>query len=459
MKDGFVVINDHLQTSDPAIFATGDCAEMAFAPRPKAGVFAVRQAPVLLHNLRAALSGQPLKSYRPQSDYLKLVSLGGKRALADRSGFGFASPLLWRWKDRIDQQFMEKFRRLPAMATPPLPAPHAEGLAEALGTKPLCGGCGSKVGRTALLASLATHQGATRDDLTPLPGDDAALLTVGGAKQVLSTDHLRAMVEDPVVMTEIAAQHALNDIYAMGARPQAATLTLILPRLSDSLQARTLAEIMATADQVMAEAGAAIVGGHTSIGAELTIGFTLTGLCEHPITLAAARPGDVLLLTKPLGSGMIMAGDMAGAARGTDIAEALAMMRQSQKSAAEILNSAHAMTDVTGFGLIGHLKGLLAASQVGATLSVQDIPWMTGADALAEAGIRSSIYDVNRRLAPDLSDAGPRALLFDPQTSGGLLAAVAPDRAQSTLNALQDAGYPAAMIGEITQNSGDITLR
>lgn len=458
MQDGFVVINDRLQTSDPVIFATGDCAEMAFAPRPKAGVFAVRQAPILLHNLRAALSGQPLKPYAPQTDYLKLVSLGGKRALADRSGFGFASPLLWRWKDRIDQQFISKFRALPAMPAPSLPSPHATGLEEALGTKPLCGGCGSKVGRTALMATIATHPGAARDDLTPLPGDDAALLTVGGVKQVMSTDHLRAMVEDPVVMTEIAAQHALNDIYAMGAAPQAATLSLILPRLSDSLQARTLAEIMATADQVMTGAGAAIVGGHTSLGSELTIGFTLTGLCNAPITLAGARAGDVLLLTKPLGSGTIMAAEMAGKARGMDVAQALQLMRQGQKAAAEILQEAHAMTDVTGFGLIGHLQGLLDVSAVGAALSLSDIPLMQGAEALATSGVRSSIYDANRMLVPELSDLGPRALLFDPQTSGGLLAAVAADKAHSTLRALQDAGYTAAIIGEITETRGEIIL-
>ncbi len=458
MQDGFVVINKHLQTSDPAIFATGDCAEMTFAPRPKAGVFAVRQAPILFNNLRAALSGKPLKPYAPQTDYLKLVSLGGKNALADRNGFGFSSPLLWRWKDRIDRQFMAKLRTLPAMPRPPLPSPQATGLENAIGTKPLCGGCGSKVGRAAVLTTIETHRGAARNDVTPLPNDDAALLTMGGAKQVISTDHRRALVEDPVVMTEIAAQHALSDIYAMGAAPQAATLSLILPRLSDNLQARTLSEIMATADKAMTAAGAAIVGEHTSLGSELTIGFTLTGLCKSPITLAGARAGDVLILTKPLGSGMLMAAEMAGKARGADVAQALQLMRQSQKAAAEILSQARAMTDVAGFGLIGHLQGLLNASMIGAELSLSDIPLMQGAEDLAASGIRSSIYNTNRMLAPELSDLGPRALLFDPQTSGGLLASVAPDMAESKLRALQSEGYTAAIIGTTTETKGEITL-
>jgi selenide,water dikinase len=259
-------------------------------------------------------------------------------------------------------------------------------------------------------------------------------------------------------MTEIAAQHALNGIYAMGAAPQAATLSLILPRLSDNLQARTHSEIMATADQAMTAAGAAIVCEHTSLGSELTIDFTLTGLCKSPITLAGARAGDMLILTKPLGSGMLMAAKMAGKALGADVAQALHLMRQSQKAAAEILSQSRAMTNVAGVGLIGHLQWLLNASMIGAELSLSDIPLMKGAEDLAASGIRSSIYNTNRMLAPELSDLGPRALLFDPQTSGGLLASVAPDMAQSKLRALQGEGYSAAIIGTTTETKGEITL-
>jgi selenide,water dikinase len=133
-------------------------------------------------------------------------------------------------------------------------------------------------------------------------------------------------------------------------------------------------------------------------------------------------------------------------------------MRQSQKAAAEILSQARAMTDVAGFGLIGHLQGLLNASMIGAELSLSDIPLMQGAEDLAASGIRSSIYNTNRMLAPELSDLGPRALLFDPQTSGGLLASVAPDMAKSKLRALQSGGYTAAIIGTTTETKGEITL-
>ncbi len=458
---GALLVSPRLQTSNPYVFACGDCAHMGFAPRPKAGVYAVRQAPVLYHNLKALLSGGALKDYQPQKDYLKLISMGGTSALADRNGRSFSGPLLWRWKDHIDQKFMRKFAALPVMAPPPLPRHRAEGMVEALGDKPMCGGCGSKVGRTSLRQGIRSYSGARRADVTPLPGDDAAQLLTGGAMQVISTDHLRTFTEDPVTMTRITAQHALNDIWAMGATPQAATVTLILPKQSPTLQERLLAEIMETAHQEMKSAGAAIVGGHTSLGEELTIGFTLTGLCERaPVTLGGARAGDHLLLTKPIGSGTVMAAEMSGQARGRWVAKALDLMCQSQRRAAEVLGpAAHAMTDVTGFGLLGHLQGICEASGLGAELRFDAIPKMRGAPELAEVGVRSSIFADNAALLPGIGTAGARALLFDPQTSGGLLAAVAPDQSEILLNRLRSQGYRAAEIGVMTGAGEGIVIR
>lgn len=460
LQDGFVRISPTLQTSDAAVFAAGDCAHMDLSPRPKAGVYAVRQAPVLFHNLRASLTGDPLRRYRPQQDYLKLVSLGTQSALGERFGRSLSGPVMWQLKDRIDQAFMEKFRDLPAMDAPDLPAEHALGMAEALGGKPLCGGCGAKVGRGALLPALGGLGTAGRNDITPLPGDDAALLTTGGAQQVISTDHLRSFCNDPVIMTRIAAVHALGDIWAMGAEPQAATTNLILPRMSPELQARTLAEIMESARDELGNAGAAVAGGHTSLGDELTVGFTVTGLCRQPpVTLAGGRPGDALILTKPIGSGVLMAAEMAAQARGSWIAAALEQMCLPQGAASRILApAAHAMTDVTGFGLIGHLLGICEASGTGAEVFTGRVPLMQGAAGLAEDGVRSSLFAANRAATPELTTSGWQDLLFDPQTAGGLLAAVPAEKAEDLLFRLKAAGYPAARIGRLTQVAGSVTL-
>lgn len=462
LHEGFVSVNRFLQSNDPAIFAAGDCAHLSDNPRPKAGVFAVRQAPVLLDNLVAALSGGPMRPYKPQRDYLKLISLGEKSALAEKWGRAFSGPILWRWKDRIDRLFMDKLSDLPLMEGPSLPTTRAIGLKEALGDAPMCGGCGAKVGRGALRNALTSLPSARRADVEAVAGDDAAMLRMGSVRQVVSTDHLRAVTDDPVLMTRIAAIHALGDVWAMGATPQAATATVILPRMTATLQERTLAEVMSTAAQVMGDAGAAIIGGHSSMGSELTIGFTVTGLCEQdPITIAGARPGDILILTKPIGSGVILAAEMQGKASGVVVAGAYAAMTASQGEASRILETANAMTDVTGFGLAGHLAGICEASGVAAEVRLADVPLLPGALELAERGIASTILPDNRAGAgPVFGAKGARgALMFDPQTAGGLLAAVTAAEAEHILEALQAAGYPAVRIGKIVAGASGVTFR
>ncbi|MEP2718173.1 selenide, water dikinase SelD [Pseudophaeobacter sp.] len=459
LHEGFVRVSNTLQSSDPDVFATGDCAHLAFSPRPKAGVYAVRQAPILYHNLRALLTQDPLRKYTPQKDYLKLITMGRKEALGDRFGLQFSGALVWRWKDRIDQNFMEKFRELPKMDAPKLPAEHTHDLPEALGDKPMCGGCGAKAGRGALRTALTALAPLQRKDVTALPGDDAAMVQTGGLQQVISTDHLRTSVLDPVLMARIAAVHALGDIWAMAAEPQVATANLILPRLSPTLQQRTLSEIMSTAGAVFQAAGADIVGGHTSIGDELSIGFTVTGLCKQPpVTLAGAKSGDVLILTKPIGSGVILAAEMSGDAPGDWVTACLDQMCQPQGAASHILAGAHAMTDVTGFGLAGHLLGICEASDLTAHLTLSDVPLMQGAARLSAQGLRSSLFEDNRAIAASLARGAKEDLLFDPQTAGGLLAAVAPERAENLLKQLHSAGYQAAQIGHLTAGPPALTL-
>lgn len=472
LHQGFVTVGPTLQTSDPAIFAVGDCAHLAFAPRPKAGVFAVREAPILLHNLRAAaIGGGAMKQYRPQRDYLKLVSLGDRSAVADKFGLRTGGAWLWRLKDRIDQKFMAKFADYPEMPKPALPVPHTKGLPEALGTKPMCGGCGAKVGPQVLGDALAALPPPTRADVLAGRGDDAATLLIGGQRLVITTDHLRAFTGDPALMARLAAIHALGDIWAMGAAPQAALAQITLPRLSAPLQSDMLAEIMAAAGAVFRAAGADIVGGHTSIGDELTLGFTVTGLAGTPIAKAGATLGDAILLTKPIGTGIILAAEMATTRitatdqplLGEAWAATIASMQRPLDTAARILaDHATAMTDVTGFGLAGHLWEMLQASGHAAELSLAAIPILPGAEALAAMGQASTLMPQNRAQLDWHLDAppGPRTdLLFDPQTCGGLLVTLPAHWVRPMQVALQAVGTSAAMIGQITKGPPRITAR
>ena len=464
LRDGFIEVRKTLQTaSDPAIFACGDIAAMTYAPRPKAGVYAVRQAPVLCRNLKVALSGEGwMRSYNPQRDYLKLISTGFKGAIADKWGLRLDHPALWRWKDRIDRKFMEKFHALPKMSAPPLPRAVAAGVREELAAKPLCAGCGAKVGAGALAAGLAALPRGGRADVLIGPGDDAAVLTSGKVQQVLTTDHLRAVTEDPWLLSRIAAIHAMGDVWSMGARPQVALSQIILPRMAPALQRETLREILAAAAEVFAAEGAEIVGGHTTMGAELTLGFTVTGLTmSAPITLKGAMPGDWLILTKPIGTGVILAAEMQLEAPGNVVARCLASMARPQGAAARIIAPhAHAMTDVTGFGLAGHLLEMMEASGTAARIDLTFVPLLPGAEELSASGHGSTLLPANKAvLSRMFFTESPRAeLLFDPQTAGGLLAAVPASHARDIVTRLRDSGEAATIIGSVEDGEPFLTV-
>lgn len=458
LTDGFITVDETLGVVGfDNLFAVGDCSHMSASPRPKAGVFAVRAAPVLNDNLKAALRGARRRPFNPQKHYLKLISLGGQSALAEKYGRVLAGPVLWRWKDRIDRTFMDRLNDLPAMPPPPLPKQMAAGVSDILNDVPLCGGCGAKVGGDVLVDALANVAAPNRPDIVSGPGDDAAILTAGQGFQVISTDHLRGFVLDADLVARIAAIHALGDIWSMGAAPQSALATVILPRMSSELQRRTMREITDAASNVFGDEGAALVGGHSTMGAELTVGFTVTGTRDTmPISQDGAQVGDVLILTKPIGTGVLLAGEMAGVADGRDVARVLKNMCRPQGAEANALSKAHAMTDVTGFGLAGHLMAMCRASGVGADLNWANVPIYSGAAELSDKGVKSAIYAANALSAPVIGTA--HELLHDPQTSGGLLAALAPKDAEDAVQAMRAQGLEVSVIGQITDQSGQIQI-
>jgi selenide,water dikinase len=462
-RAGFLAVGPTLQSlNDPAVFAAGDCAALTHAPRPKAGVYAVRAAPVLAHNLRAALSGGPMRRFRPQRDYLKLISLGDRVAVGQRSGLTASGPWLWRQKDRIDRAFMARFQRLRPMPAAPLPHPLAKGVRAAMADGPLCGGCGAKAPAQALRAGLAGLAPAARDDVVAAAGDDAAVLRWGSAGlQVLSTDQLRAFTDDPYLLARIATVHALGDVWAMGATPQVALAQITLPEMSARLAAETLREITAGARAVLDALGAELVGGHTAFGPEMAIGFTVTGRADRAVGLAGARPGDALVLTKPLGTGVVLAAEMRGAAPGRAVAAALASMARPMAADAAILAPvAHAMTDVTGFGLAGHLAAIARASGLAAEIDLTALPLLGGAAELAGRGHHARLWAANRAAAPvaGAGDDAPARLLHDPQTAGGLLAALPQAQVAGVLKGLGEAGIAAALIGHVSDGTpGQLT--
>jgi len=426
--------------SDEWVFAAGDCAALEGAPRPKAGVWAVRAGAKLAENLGRAAGGVPLQPWRPQRSALAILGLGHGRAVAWRDGFSFAGSAAHWLKQRIDRRWMAMYQSLRPMV----------GAEDAM----RCGGCGAKIGPEALAEALAGLAEPPRADIPVgmAEADDAAVaLPPPGMAVVQSVDHFRAFVDDPYLFGKIAAAHALSDLHAMGARPWTALAIATLPFMQGRRMGQDLRAMMLGATEVLRGDGCALVGGHSAEGAEASLGFAVTGLGAPDLLWrkAGLRAGDVLVLTKPLGTGIVLAGRMRGLARVEWLQGALESMARSNGAAAEVLRGfdVRACTDVTGFGLGGHLLDMLRASGVGAVLDAA-LPALPGARELAAQGVESTLAPTNRAML-DLDDPALMALLADPQTSGGLLAGVAREQADGCVAALRDAGVAAYAIGTV----------
>ncbi|HRH06729.1 MAG TPA: selenide, water dikinase SelD, partial [Burkholderiaceae bacterium] len=397
--DGFVSVQDTLQTvTDPLIFAAGDIANMVNFKLEKAGVFAVRQGKPLAENLRRAVAGTALEAYKPQSRWLALISTGDAYAVASRGWLGFAGAWVWRWKDWIDQRFMRKFSEFPAMSANATTASNAGNAIQLSSDESLqaisaiamrCGGCGAKVGASVLQNALSQLQPVQRDDV--LIGlqepDDAAVLRVPpGMALVQTVDFFRAFCDDPYIFGKVAANHALGDIWAMGAQAQSATAIATLPPGVDAKVEDTLMQMMTGAVEVLNEANCALVGGHTGEGQELALGFAINGLIadkpEAILRKSGMQAGDVLILTKPIGTGTLFAAHARLAAKGRWIDAALQSMQVSNRKGAHILreHGATACTDVTGFGLLGHLLEMTRPSKVDAEINLSALPLLDGAE-------------------------------------------------------------------------------
>jgi selenide,water dikinase len=469
---GFARIRPTLQSvSRDDVFAAGDCAAWTAGPAlAKAGVYAVREGPVLAHNLLARTRGDGrLRAYRPQRDFLSLLNLGDGTAIGTKWGLTLEGRAVWALKDWIDRRFVRRFQVLgpdDAVAADFARAPMPGG-------DMLCGGCAAKVGETPL-ARVLERLGVTSDPAVVLglaqPDDAAAVETERGEIVAATIDGFRAFVDDPYLVGRVAAVNAVSDLWAKGVAPRFALAQVTVPDgQTAAAQEEMLYQVMAGARAGLDADGVTLVGGHTTTGPELVAGFAVWGFAraaDSLLRIGGLAAGDRLILTKPLGTGVVLQADMRGLARGEWVEAANASMLRSNAHAARAARTFRpsAATDVTGFGLAGHLGEMLRASKAAAGLDLDAIRALPGAVSLLSRGIRSTAHPENATawramwVEPEAAGRPALDLLFDPQTSGGLLLGVAAERCDALLRALREAGDDAAVIGLVTAPRPDGAL-
>jgi selenide,water dikinase len=453
---GCVVVDASLRSrGHDFVFAAGDCATIATAPRPKAGVWAVRAGPRLAGNLRRVARGLRPRAWRAQATGLAIVGLGHGRAVAWRNGVAVAGRLVARYKDWIDGRFMRRYARagLPRRAILALGTVTAERVLVNLDPADL-----------AVLSnpSVPLAHGAAPSSAGPgFPASTGSSAGTGSTATGLTQQatYLPALLNDPYGFGRIAAAHALVRLHAANARPWTAVATVTPPAAPhDQARADVMALLQGTAE-VLAADGAALVDCATATGSEAGLSLVLTGQAAPASgEEASLHPGDALVLTKPLGSGIILEANRRGLAEARWLLGALEVMTASSAVAADILRQHGAATCavVAEHGVLGTLSALLRDANLAAGLFPDAIPALQGARELARQGIEQAAATENRQAWPDPPDWADLALLTDPQIAGGLLAGVPEAWVETCLAALHAAGCAASCIGQAEARRLDV---
>lgn len=456
--EGFVVVGETLQTvADPLIFAAGDCAVLGHARLAKAGVFAVRQGPILAENLRRSLAGQTLRTYRPQGRWLALISTGDRYAIASRGTIFAEGAWVWRWKDWIDRRFMARHqgRWRPTVAS-------------------------SKRSHDESACRVEPPEGSSVRPPPPAGDEECARRLVGGSapmalplgKERLSvTDFVPAFLDDLWLFGRIAAQHGLTQAFLRGMEPRAATAVLIVPPAlrdeSTTMRSDLFAGLVAALDAV----GCTCVDRQEE-GSRLALALTIEGWVDADLSATAAegpaRAGDVLILTQAVGSHRLLAAHAELRAKGRWIDHALQSMLPSNRLAVRCLRTyaATACVRLGDSGVLGAVREITGPARVGAEIHLSAVPLLEG---VAECGMGACDFPSPRRskvrdAGNDRPAAGRREhslLLLDPQTGGGLLATIPVEQAPACIEALRAQAYcSAAQIGRIVPSGdGRATIR
>jgi selenide,water dikinase len=456
---GFLATRKTLQVvNHDQIFAVGDSGTIQADPTLKAGVFAVRQGPVLWDNIRRSIWRRRLVDYVPQKRFLKLINTADGKSIAEYGSISRYAGWAWRLKDRIDRRFMAMYQNYEPMPMEPVSAGTDDEHAMR------CLGCGGKIGSELLGDVLADLEVPDHPDVqiglkNP---DDAAVMNTHDNRVTVTTDFFASPLDDPYLTGRIALLNSASDCFVMGAQPTGALAMVQLPLGHPRGQKEVMRELMAGSVEELRKMDATIVGGHSIEGPRLLAGFTVLGRqLTDPMTKGMLKPGDNLVLSKALGTGVALAALMQCQLPGPCYVPLVESMLKSNQIALRLITEGlvSGITDVTGFGLAGHLAEMLDSSNLSAQIHMSDIPLLNGCQQLIDQGIESTLTPDNRVVASkvelQVDDVGSHrhAALFDPQTCGGLLMGVGDSNLESVLKFLRESGFvDATVIGSVNES-------
>jgi selenide, water dikinase len=463
-EKGFLKVNKYLHLEDdPHFYSAGDCIKFSEFDLPKAGVYAVRQGPVLKNNILYNLGYKNKKIiYKPQKTILGLIHCGENETIYSKGQIVASGKRFFKLKDYIDNKFMKNF-------SVPFFLYHQKNMKGMKGMKGMreidylrpdeintCGGCGSKVSPDILYGILHSEEFKQFENVLPAILDDAPSFESPSGEISSSIDGFRPFINDPYLFGKIATLHALSDLAANGAQPLNVNLSITAKIAPQKFQLYELKQMMFGVCEVLKKHNMKIIKGHTNEGTESNLTLSVNGISNHhSFKKNNLNEGDILILTKPIGSGILLRALMLGECQGDWCRELIDELLKDNLDINNTLNSfsISAMTDVTGFSLFGHLCEMLTGVNLKADINFNNIKTMNGVDELLQKNISS-------HLAPKLAEYYSPYLLnepsfdtramFDPQTNGGLLIAIEEKQAILFIKKIKEYGlHSASCIGKI----------
>ena len=420
----FLSVNSELQVPGcDGLYASGDIINLP-SSRGRSGVMAVRAGEYLAKSLWQRIRGGSTHQFRPQKHWLTLLNLGDGEAIGVRGSLAYQGRALFKLKDRIDRKFVARFK------------PRFVGSGEEM----RCEGCAAKLPGDTLTSSLG-HQ-----------FEDGAVLNDQGPSRIRSIDALSYLIDDPYLVGVLAMRHAVSDVWAMGATPnRALTLTAVERAISKRLEADEFAQAFAGLQDAAKTYGVEIMGGHSLSLNQPMVAVAVEGECESPVKKSGAAAGDEIWLTGPVGSGVLFAALSSGLTVGRSIDRWISIAIGSLYEASQIASheGVHAMTDVTGFGIAGHLKEMLSGTHLNIEWADQ-IRVFQGVDECINRDVHSSAYIDNEAYAGQVGYGAPSPIVFDPQTCGPLMIAAGPRVAKKVVQKWIRLGLSPQCIGTLT---------